>query len=275
MKPEVGLLFTFFRGGRAAPTELPLEEDRDAGILDTGFGTGLGVGFTGAGGTLFTVDTDVELFRELLELRSDALDVDLSTLKELARFGIRFVRFGSMGVRGGVLVSLVAIFFGCPNLGTGDLEIFGTGDSHSTLQPEEAPWDALSEFRLWVSSNPSSFNSCSLLTFDILGEVVLSGTFSGAFSVRVLRDFLYPSLDQTPVGWSAGDLSSLIAFCTSSWFIEVCRLIRRYGFVSLVVLSVLWLFNLSCHRFNLVSFSSLLASIGFATSCGASTLYDA
>lgn len=177
MKPDVVVrLLTLFNGGLEVPTELPLEDDLDAGILETGFGTGFGAGLTGAGGTLFTVDTDVELFKELLELLSDALEADLSTLKELARFGI--TRLGSMGVRGGVLVSLVGIFFGCPTLGTGDLEIFGTGDSHSTLQPEEAPWDALSELRLWVSSNPSSFNSCSLLTFDILGEVVLSGTFS-------------------------------------------------------------------------------------------------
>lgn len=146
IKPEVVvLLLTLFNGGLEVPTELPLEDDLEAGILETGFGTGLGTGF-GAGGDRLTVDTDVELFNELLELLSDALDVDLSTLKELARFGI--TRLGSMGVRGGVLVSLVGIFFGWPTLGTGDLEIFGTGDSHSTLQPEEAPWDALSEFKL-------------------------------------------------------------------------------------------------------------------------------
>lgn len=138
MKPEVVVLpVTFFNGGLEVPTELPLDEDLEAGILDTGLGTGLGAGFTGAGGTRFTVDTDVELFNELLELLNDALEVDLSTLNELARLGI--TRLGSMGVRGGVLVSLVGILFGCPNLGTGDLEIFGTGDSHSTLQPEDAP----------------------------------------------------------------------------------------------------------------------------------------
>ena len=87
MKPDVVvLLLTVFNGGLAVPTELPLDEDLEAGILETGFGTGLGVGFTGAGGTRFTVETEVELFKELLELLSDALDVDLSTLKELAPF---------------------------------------------------------------------------------------------------------------------------------------------------------------------------------------------
>lgn len=130
MNPDV--LFVVFNGGLAVPTELPDEDDLDAGILDIGFGTGLGVGFTGAGAFL-TVATEAELFKELLELRSDALDVDLSTLNELVLLGT--TRFGSTGVRGGVLVSLVEIFFGT----TGDFVIFGTGESHSTLQPDEAP----------------------------------------------------------------------------------------------------------------------------------------
>lgn len=132
---------TLFNGGLAAPTELPDEEDLEAGILDTGFGAGLGVGFTGAG-ALFTVATEAELFKELRELRKEALEVDLSTLNELVLLGTP--RFGSRGVRGGVLVSLVDILFGM----SGVLAAFGTGESHSTLQPEDAPWDALSEFRL-------------------------------------------------------------------------------------------------------------------------------
>lgn len=182
MKPEV--LFTLFTGGLEAPTELPLDEDLDAGILDTGFGIGLGAGdLTGAGGARFTVATEAELFNELLELRSEARDVDLSTLNEFALLGA-VLRLGSMGVRGGVLVSLVDIFFGT----TGDFVTFGVGESHSTLQPDEAPCDALSEFKLCVSSKPSSFNSCSLLTLGILGDVVLSTV--GARSGFEVIDFL-------------------------------------------------------------------------------------
>lgn len=139
MNPEV--LGTVFSGGLAAPTELPEEEDLDAGMRDTGFGTGFGAGLTGAG-ALFTVATDAELFSELRELRKDARDVDLSTLNELVRLGT--ARFGSKGVRGGVLVSLVGILFGM----SGVLVGFGTGESHSTLQPDDAPCDALSELRL-------------------------------------------------------------------------------------------------------------------------------
>lgn len=138
MKPEP--LAVPFSGGLETPTELPLDEDLDAGILEIGFGIGLGAGLTGAGGALFTVATDAELFNELLELRKDAREVDLSTLKELARFAKG--RFGSSGVRGGVFVSLVGIFFGI------SVAFFGVGDSHSILQPDEAPWEALSEFRL-------------------------------------------------------------------------------------------------------------------------------
>lgn len=173
MNPEVPFWGTpVFSGGLAAPTELPLDEDLDAGILTTGFGTGFGAGFCGAG-AFRTVATDAELFNELLELRREALEVDLSTRKELARLGTT-ERFGSRGVRGGVRVSLVDTFIGT----TGDLTDLGVGESHSTLHPEDAPCDALSELRLCVSSNPSSLSSCSLFTFGILGDVVLSGSFS-------------------------------------------------------------------------------------------------
>lgn len=133
MKPDDPvLLLRLFKGGLEVPIELPLDEDLDAGILDTGFGTGFAIGFTGEGGARFTVATDAELFNELRELLREVREVDLSTLSELARFGI--TRLGSKGVRGGGLVSLVEIFFGT----TGDFMIFGTGDSHSTLQPDEA-----------------------------------------------------------------------------------------------------------------------------------------
>lgn len=266
MKPEV--LVDILGGGRAALTELPLDEDRDAGVRATGLGTGRGVVRTGVGtGARFTVVTDAALFSELLELRREARDVDRSTRNELDLFGT--ARFGSIGVRGGVLLSLVEIFFG-----TSDFVAFGMGESHSTLHPDDAPWDALSEFRLCVSSKPSSFNSCSLFTLEMRGEVVLSAV--GIRSVFPFIDFLYAFLDQTPVGVSVGDLSSLMAFWTSSWFIEVCRLILEYGcLVSLVgVLSVLWLLSLSCQRLSLFSFSSFTSSIGLEISCGVSTAYE-
>lgn len=274
INPEV--LFVFkFTGGLEVPMELPLEEDLDAGIRTTGFGIGLGAGFTGAGAR-FTVAIDAELFSELLELRREAREADLSTLNELARFPKD--RFGSTGVRSGGLVSLVAIFFGI----SGDF--FGTGDSQSMLQPDDAPCEALSELRLCVSSKPSSFNSCSLFTLGIRGDVVLSvlGVVGmGIFSIFGFIVFLNAFLDHTPVGVSVGDFSSRIAFCTSSWLIEVCLLILEYGtdLLSLVgVLSVLWFFSLSCQRFSRFSFSSFTtSSIGFATatSLGVSTGYDA
>lgn len=130
MNPDV--LAAVFRGGLAAPTELPLEEEREAGILGIGFGIDLGAGLTGAG-AFFTVATDTELFNELLELLNDVLEVDLSTLNELVRLGT--ARFGSMGVLGGTFISLVGTFFGI----TGSFVILGTGESHSTLHPDEAP----------------------------------------------------------------------------------------------------------------------------------------
>lgn len=172
MKPEVRAKADL-GGGRRAPTELPLLEDLEAGSRTSGLDRGLvGAGFTGQGGARFTVATDTELFNELLELLKDALEVDLSTLKELVRFGM--ARFGSTGVRGRVLKSLAVLFFGT----SGVFVILGTGEWHSTLQPEEAPCEALSELRLCVSSKPSSFNSCSDFTLVIFGEVVRSGTFS-------------------------------------------------------------------------------------------------
>lgn len=179
MNPDV--LGKFFNGGLAAPTELPLDEDLDAGILGTtGLGIGFGVGLTIGAGAFLTVATDAELFKELRELLKDVLDVDLSTLRELVRRGT--ARLGSIGVRGGTFNSLAGTFFGI----SGDFRTFGTGESHSTLQPDDAPCDALSEFKLCVSSNPSSFSSCSLFTFDILGDVVLSGTLS----ILAFMDFL-------------------------------------------------------------------------------------
>lgn len=137
IKPEV--LPLVLTGGLEVPTELPLEEDLEAGILATDLtGAGFGTGF-GAGGALFTVATEAELFRELRELRREALDVDRSTLSALGRLG---VRFGSIGVLRGGLESLVGVFFGM----SGDLAGLGEGESQSTL--EEAPCDALSELRL-------------------------------------------------------------------------------------------------------------------------------
>lgn len=133
IKPEV--LCIALAGGRTAPTELPLDEDREAGVRATALGAGRGVGRTGTGtgtGARFTVATDAALFNELLELRSEAREVDRSTRNELARFGT--ARFGSIGVRGGVLLSLVAIFFG-----TSVFVVLGTGESHSTLHPDDAP----------------------------------------------------------------------------------------------------------------------------------------
>lgn len=112
MNPEV--LIALLTGGLEVPTELPLEEDLEAGNLACKDLATIGLtdGF-GAGGAFFTVATEAELFNELLELLKEALEVDLSTRNELFLFGVTLLmRLLSMGVRGSALLSLVAILFG-------------------------------------------------------------------------------------------------------------------------------------------------------------------